>query len=218
MRLRPTMLVIAAALAMLLPAVAAGQKNGGKQKPTAAKVKPATNEQIEAAFAAFDGPGRFWEKHVDRQTGQVRYLAGLHRQATNDDLKTIPDFPFLFSFNLAGTQITDAGLKELRRLTNLASLDLGRTAITDDGLTELAACKNLPVLELGQTKVTAIGLNELANIEKLAELHLDFTEIKDAGLENLAGIKNLSILSLYTVKVTDAGVRHAEPVGDQSGL
>ena len=38
----------------------------------------------------------------------------------NDDLKKTPRLPFLFGLDLSGTEVTDAGLKELAGLTNLA--------------------------------------------------------------------------------------------------
>jgi internalin A len=47
-----------------------------------------------------------------------------------------------------GTQITDAGLKELAGLNNLQWLDLTGTRITDAGLKELAGLKNLQWLTL----------------------------------------------------------------------
>ena len=63
--------------------------------------------------------------------------------------------------NLYATQISDAGLKELRELTNLTHLSLKRTKITDAGLKQLIALKNLKILFVEETVVTDAGLNEL---------------------------------------------------------
>jgi internalin A len=67
----------------------------------------------------------------------------------------------LQALNLAGKQITGAGLKELAALKNLQELGLSYTKITDAGLKELAALKNLQWLELCRTKVTDTGIAEL---------------------------------------------------------
>ena len=45
--------------------------------------------------------------------------------------------------NLAFSQVTDVGLKELADLKNLSSLDLTHTDVTDSGLKELANLKKL---------------------------------------------------------------------------
>jgi internalin A len=59
------------------------------------------------------------------------------------------------------TQVTDAGLKELRELKSLTELDLGFTAVTDVGLKELKELKSLQTLDLSRTKVTDAGLKAI---------------------------------------------------------
>ena len=66
-----------------------------------------------------------------------------------------------FGLNLSGTQVTDAGLKELDGLKNLHTLHLGGTKVTDRGLKELVGLKNLHTLDLSFTAVTDAGLAEL---------------------------------------------------------
>src|SRR5262249_55083470 len=62
-----------------------------------------------------------------------------------------------FGLSLDGTQITDAGLKELASLKNLHALDLHRTPVTDAGLKELAGLESLRALDLGWNPVTDAG-------------------------------------------------------------
>src|SRR5437667_186930 len=70
---------------------------------------------------------------------------------------------------LAGTQVTDAGLKELARpdsgLKALTTLDLHLARVSDAGLKELArpdnGLKALTTLYLPETKVTDAGIAEL---------------------------------------------------------
>jgi mono/diheme cytochrome c family protein len=88
----------------------------------------------------------------------------------------------VYSLNLAGSKVTDAGLSKLSDLKNLRRLHLEKTGITDAGLANLKGLSNLEYLNLYGTKVT------------------------DAGLSSLEGLKNLKSLYLWQSKVTDAGV------------
>ena len=72
-------------------------------------------------------------------------------------------------FDLSETQVSDAGLKELKALTNLTSLFLFSAKVTDRGLKELRDLTKLTTLFLGSTKVTDEGLKEL---KELRESHV----------------------------------------------
>ena len=54
---------------------------------------------------------------------------------------------------LVGTDVTDAGLEQLKDLTQLRWLDLGGTRITDVGLEHLKGLTQLEVLSLDGTEV-----------------------------------------------------------------
>ena len=88
----------------------------------------------------------------------------------------------VYSLNLAGTKVTDAGLAPVAGLTNLRRLHLEKTGVTDAGLVHLKGLANLEYLNLYNTQVT------------------------DAGLANLEGLKNLKNVYLWQSKATDAGV------------
>ena len=62
---------------------------------------------------------------------------------------------------LKGTQITDAGLKEVAKLQQLNKLDLSICRITDAGLKEVAKLKQLKVLGLVDNKITKAGVAQL---------------------------------------------------------
>ena len=64
------------------------------------------------------------------------------------------------SLELADTQITDAGLKDLVKLQKLNFLVLTNTQITDAGLEELAKMKQLEWLEMYDTQITEAGAAE----------------------------------------------------------
>jgi mono/diheme cytochrome c family protein len=89
--------------------------------------------------------------------------------------------PQVYDLNLAGTKLTDAGLKALDGMTNLHRLHLEKTAVTDKGLSHL---KNLATLEY---------------------LNLYHTDVTDAGLEQVQALKNLKHIYLWQSKVSDSG-------------
>jgi hypothetical protein len=86
-------------------------------------------------------------------------------------------------------------------------IDLGGTNVTDAGLKELAGLKGLTYLALEGTRVTDVGLKELAGLKGLTDLHLGGTKVTDAGLKELVKLKGLSHLDLIRATVTDKGVQ-----------
>jgi hypothetical protein len=120
-------------------------------------------------------------------------------------LARLPAPAAAFGLDLRGTDVTDAGLKELAGFKSLHALNLGGTDVTDAGLKELAGLQSLQTLSLGGTEVTDAGLKELAGLQSLQALSLLQTKVTDAGLKELAGVKSLQRLSLGGTKVTDAG-------------
>jgi hypothetical protein len=59
---------------------------------------------------------------------------------------------------IGGTQVTDAGMKEVARLKDLQSLNISNTPVTDKGLKHLARLKKLQELYLYTDQVTEDGL------------------------------------------------------------
>ncbi len=76
-------------------------------------------------------------------------------QLTEADLAKVTEL------SLGGTQITDAGLKEVAKLQKLKELYLNGTQITDAGLKDLAKLQKLEELYLLGTRVTKAGVAEL---------------------------------------------------------
>jgi internalin A len=94
----------------------------------------------------------------DAEDKAVAFVEKLGGVVTRDD--KLPGKPVV-KVNLADTNVTDAGLKELAPLKNLTILYLNETKVTDAGLKELAPLKNLTWLNLRDTQVTDTGLKEL---------------------------------------------------------
>ena len=68
------------------------------------------------------------------------------------------DIPQLKTLNIDGANITDVGLKALRRHPNLRRLDLARIPIDDDAVPTLAGIPNLEVVDLTGTRVSTRGV------------------------------------------------------------
>src|SRR5947209_6639917 len=103
------------------------------------------------------------------EASAVKAVENRGGKVTRDD--KLPGKPVI-AVNLAGTQVTDAGLKELKDLKQLTTLSLWGTKVTDAGLKELKDLKQLTTLNLFGTKVTGEGLKELKDLQQLTSLNL----------------------------------------------
>ncbi len=78
----------------------------------------------------------------------------------------------IFSLDLGGTQLTDAGLEPLKTLKGLEILSLQRTSITDAGLTHLMGMTGLRSLDLSvNSKVTDAGIARLQKALPNCRIH-----------------------------------------------
>ncbi len=123
------------------------------------------------------------------------------------DLAELADsFPDTRDLLLGQTQLTDAGLPQLRRFRHLDSLSLQGLPITDRGLKHLAVQRDLTFLDLSATSISDEGLKSLAKLPRLEELRLCDTQISDAGLAHLRRHQNLTLLALTDTAVTKQGM------------
>src|SRR5438309_8637075 len=91
------------------------------------------------------------------EASAVKAVEKLGGTVTRDD--KLPGKPVI-GVNLAGTQVTDAGLKELKDLKQLTTLYLNNTTVTDAVGKELKELKELTTLYLNTTNVTEAGGRE----------------------------------------------------------
>ncbi len=112
----------------------------------------------------------------------------------------------IVALDLAETQVTDIGLKAVRRMTTLKYLFLDGTRVTDAGLIHLRGFTSVRKLGLERTHVTDAGVVNLTGFAQLERLGLSSTEVSDAGLAHLKGLTHLKGLGLAGTRVTDAGV------------
>src|SRR5207249_4172664 len=83
------------------------------------------------------------------EASAVKAVEKLGGNVTRDD--KLPGKPVI-GVNLGGTQVTDAGLKELKDLKQLTTLFLNHAQVTGAGLKELKDLKQLTSLALHNTQ------------------------------------------------------------------
>ncbi|HVW01372.1 MAG TPA: hypothetical protein VHB77_13560 [Planctomycetaceae bacterium] len=93
--------------------------------------------------------------------------------------------------------LTDAGLRSLRRMRRLQHLEfiLGR-GITDAGLAHLAGSPQLTELMLDQVNITDASLSMIGRLPKLERLRVYLSNVTGSGLPELAHAKHLRSLDI----------------------
>lgn len=139
---------------------------------------------------------------------QITEVYWLDPALTDDKLQVLSGLSTITKLELAGTQVSSAGLAQVSGLSNLYTLHLANTKVDDQGLSHLVGLKNLGILSLDQTRVTDKGVESLGRMRQLERLYLDGTSLTDKGLAHLAGLTELKELSAVDTKITDAGLKH----------
>ena len=98
---------------------------------------------------------------IDERAPGKPVVAVTFTDVTEAGLQQLKELKSLKTLDLSNTKAPDAALKELRGLRSLQSLNLTATAVTDAGMEDLKDLKKLKTLTLGFTKVTAAGFKEL---------------------------------------------------------
>jgi hypothetical protein len=136
-------------------------------------------EQLGGAMGIkYSGPA--WLRAL---VGDEKYFwdpAGVHfntdHRIADDELPQVVNylkgFNRLWELTLAGSQVTDAGLAQLRPLSNkLRQLNLSDTAVSDAGLVQLECLTSLKDLDLRNTPVTDAGVAELQKVLPNCRIH-----------------------------------------------
>src|SRR5262249_5004361 len=91
-------------------------------------------------------------------------------------------------------QASGEGGKRPANIDEIRTLDLTFTDVTDAGLNQLKTCPNLQLLNLSFTKITDEGMRQLKECKSLQLLYLESTEVTDEGQQELqAALPNLTI-------------------------
>ena len=116
--------------------------------------------------------------------------------------------PMLEEIDLSRCPIGDAGLVSISDLPSLRRLVLAGTKVSDDGLKALRP-GSLRTLDLSGTKITDAGLKYLCKpgiAERLTELNLADTAVTDNAVEYLRKMPRLKTLRLTGTTISDQGV------------
>lgn len=93
----------------------------------------------------------------------------------------------LKKLSVAGTQVTDAGLKVLKRSQSLEELHIGRLPkLSIEGFREVIQCVKLRKLDLGRARVDDTWLDSIPAGSPIRELFLNSAEYSQEGLQSLS--------------------------------
>jgi hypothetical protein len=133
--------------------------------------------------------------------GKVYLLILNQSWITDSGLKLVAKCPSPISLHIAGTQVTDDGLRSIAGM-KFRSLVLDNTLITDDGLLAIGPLDGLWALSLGRSKVTGGGLACADNTKIFPKVWLEGAAVTRQGLGVLANL-NVGELSVAETTVTD---------------
>jgi Leucine-rich repeat (LRR) protein len=188
------------------------QGNGGAEK---SNYNPQVENRIKKVIKRRGGRVTVDKGHPEKRVVGVD-LAGT--QVTDAELEQLKGLTNLQSLNLGETQVTEAGLEHLKDFTNLRSLVLVHTQVSEAGIIHLRGLTNLTQLDLGNTPVTDADLEQLKGLMNLQWVSLWNTRVADTGLKHLRGLTQLDWLDLANTKVTDAGLEHLKGLNNLQSL
>lgn len=110
-------------------------------------------------------------------------------------------------FHLASQPVGDEQLGFAVQIPDVIWLNLAGTKITDDGLKQIAGMKQLKRLHLEKTQIGDVGLDHLLGLAELEYLNLYGTQVTDAGAAKLAAMKNLKKVYFWQSQVSEEGIK-----------
>lgn len=111
-----------------------------------------------------------------------------------NDLPYLNEFPNLRSASFSGSNLTDDGLACISNCSKIQSLNLQETEITNEGIKYLKKLENLSDLRLkGNPQLTNDCISNLAALDFLFNLQIHETSINEEGLKTFVALKNLEI-------------------------
>jgi hypothetical protein len=129
-------------------------------------------------------------------------------QVTDAGLANIKSLDNVSTLNVSKTGVGGTGLAEIAGWTKLTSLDLSETKVDDDALAHLSKLTNLNSLTLDGCSLSGVGLGNLKDLAELQSLRLDKTKVDDAGLAKLPPLPKLKNLRLNDTQITDTSIEH----------
>ncbi len=135
------------------------------------------------------------------------------------DLEHLSELRNLRSLSLTNAdQVTDKGLKSLRKLTQLRFLDVRESRIAGPGLEHLKSLTELREVRLVNSDVSGPGLEYLKDAPELSSVSLTGSPVTDSGLAHLSQLENVTGAVLDGTRITDSGLRFLARLDKLAGL
>lgn len=175
---------------------------------------PADNTKVIRSIAT-PTPSAIDDDNERKAAEWVLSMGGIVRLGNDDhDTTAIAALPkerfTLSAVVLSGTATTDAALVNLGELKALLSLRLDHTNVTDAGLAQIKRFKTLKNLMIGPG-ISDKGLVHLDGMTSLRRIFIErANQITNKGLARIKGLRDLSQLSIIGAKVNDDGLVHLQ--------
>lgn len=114
-----------------------------------------------------------------------------------NELSYLKQFPDLISASFSSSNFNDEGLIHLSNCSEIESLNLQETEITNEGIKYLKKLKKLKHLRLKENpQLTNECISNLTELESLQDLQIQETSITEDGLGKLIVLKNLEYITI----------------------
>ncbi len=161
-------------------------------------------------IAALEEAGGVVEMARDKTVRRVQLVG---QEIPMETFSLLSHFPKIQFLDLVFTQIDDANLEHVGKLKELRRLDLGACVnVTDAGIKWLKKLGNLEMLWLWDTKLGDKGMGVLAYLYRLEELYISGTQISDNGLYAIRKLPMLRGIDARATSITDVGLKYLKPL------
>ena len=131
----------------------------------------------------------------------------------NETLQRLPQFPQLRYLAVVSDQVTDDGLAPIAELNKLDTLFISEAAVSGEGLLSIRELTELERLSLTSLPLSKIPVGVFDNLRKVVSLSLAKTRVGDADVDELLKLGSLESLTLDHTNITDDGVRRLRSLG-----
>jgi hypothetical protein len=161
--------------------------------------------EIRIISSIFDSPGKVSEIHED-----LEILAPLVKEfhceralVSDREAPILGKMTHLSRLSFDGSELTDAGARELAPLKNLGWLSIHGPQLTDDGLIWIGDCRDLWRIYLVNTQSGDATLQRIGTLPELDTLYLSGSTVSSTDLCHLKQLKKLRWLVLSRTEIDD---------------
>ncbi|WP_417375011.1 leucine-rich repeat domain-containing protein [Gimesia maris] len=164
-----------------------------------------SRSEIRINCSTFNSPGKVSEIHED-----LEILAALVKEfhceralVSDREAPILGKMIHLSRLSFDGTELTDAGARELAPLKNLGWLSINGPQLTDDGFSWIGDCRDLWRIYLVNTQIGDATLQRIGTLLELDTLYLSGSTVSSNDLRHLKQLKKLRWLVLYETRIED---------------